>query len=57
MTPQAKAFRLAQLKAELKSFEFEVSRFAPGTSEHRHAMHRVEQLRADIERVESGTGV
>jgi hypothetical protein len=57
MTPQAKAFRLAQLKAELKSFEFEASRFAPDTAEHRHSMHRVEILRRDIERIESGTGV
>jgi hypothetical protein len=57
MTPEAKAHRLANLQAELKSFEFEAARFAPGTAEHRHSMHRVEILRRHIERINEGSGV
>jgi hypothetical protein len=50
------ARRISQLEAEEKSFLAEAARFAEGTAEHRHSMHRARGCRLDVERLRKHGG-
>jgi hypothetical protein len=50
------ARRIQALESEERSFLHEAARFAEGTAEHRHSMHRARGCRLDIDRLRKDGG-